>query len=217
VKQLGSRRGEQPSHRSPSRLGFVALLLAAACDPASAKQEESSPIKNLVVQAPAIDFELPAFALIDQNKQPVTRDSLLGKVWVANFIFTSCPSICPRLTAKLATLQAPLLESDDVRFVSFSVDPETDTPEKLLAFATKHGATSPRWLFVTGDPKVVDATVLQGFKMVLQRSQAGSVDISHAERFCAVDKKGHVRALFDTSDDGLLGLKAKVAELLAEK
>lgn len=198
------------------RLGFAALLLAA-CDPASAKQENSSPIQNLVIQAPAIDFELPAFTLTDQNKQPVTRDSLLGKVWVANFIFTSCPTICPRLTSRLATLQAPLLENDDVRFVSFSVDPETDTPEKLGAFAAKHGATNPRWLFVTGDPKVVDATVLQGFKMVLQRPQAGSIDISHAERFCTVDKKGHVRALFDSSDDGLAGLKAKVTELLAEK
>lgn len=194
----------------------LAALLLAACDPASAKQDESSPIKNLVVQAPTIDFELPAFALIDHNKQPVSRDSLLGKVWVANFIFTSCPSICPRLTAKMATLQAPLLANEAVRFVSFSVDPETDTPEKLSAFATRHGATSPRWLFVTGDPKVVDETVLKGFKMVLQRAQTGSVDISHAERFCAVDKKGHVRGLYDTSDDGLAGLKAKVTELLAE-
>ncbi len=213
MKPLVSGRVE----RHAAGLGLAAVLLVAACDPASGKEEQSSPIKNLVVQAPAIDFELPSFALIDHEKQPVTRDSLLGKVWVANFIFTSCPSICPRLTAKLATLQAPLLENDDVRFVSFSVDPETDTPEKLNAFATKHGATSPRWRFVTGDPKVVDATVLQGFKMVLQRSQAGSVDISHAERFCAVDKKGHVRGLFDTSDEGLAGLKAKVAELRAEK
>jgi protein SCO1/2 len=198
-----------------TRLLPLALLLAA-CDPASGKQDES-PIKDLVVQAPAIDFELPAFALTDHNKQPVTRDSLLGKVWVANFMFTSCPTICPRLTAKMATLQAPLLDNEDVRFVSFSVDPETDTPEKLSAFATKHGVTSPRWLFVTGDPKVVDATVLQGFKMVLQRAQTGSVDIAHAERFCAVDKKGHVRGLYDTSDDGMAGLKAKVTELLAEK
>ena len=200
--------------------GLLALslsLLALACDPASAEQEGSSPIKNLVVDAPAIDFELPAFALTDHTKQPVTRDSLLGKVWVASFMFTSCPTICPRLTGRLATLQDPLLESDDVRFVSFSVDPETDTPEKLAAFATKHGATSPRWLFVTGDPKVVDETVLKGFKMVLQRGQTGSVDISHAERFCAVDKKGHVRGLFESSDEGLAKLKAKVAELRDEK
>jgi protein SCO1/2 len=195
---------------------LLSLLLLAGCDRASAKEDESSPIQNLVVQAPTIDFELPAFELTDHNKQPVSRDSLLGKVWVASFIFTSCPSICPRLTAKMATLQAPLLENDDVRFISFSVDPETDTPEKLAAFATKHGATSPRWLFLTGDPKVVDATVLTGFKMVLQRPATGSIDISHAERFCAVDKKGHVRGLYDTSEEGLAALKAKVTELLGE-
>jgi protein SCO1 len=202
------------------RLASVAAVSAlAACDPASARQEASSTsaIENLVVQAPVIDFPLPDFTLTDQNKNQVKRADLEGKVWVASFIFTSCPTICPRLTARFATLQAALLENDDVRFVSISVDPETDTPEKLSAFATKHGATSPRWLFLTGDPKVVDATVLTGFKMVLQRSTAGSVDISHAERFCVVDRKAHVRGLFDTSDQGLAALKARVGELRAEK
>jgi len=206
------------SHRSFAALVPALVVGLTACDRGSTKDDASSSvIENLVVQAPAIDFPLPDFTLTDQNKNLVKRADLEGKVWVASFIFTSCPSICPRLTKRKATMQEALLGNDDVRFVSISVDPETDTPEKLSEFATKHGATSARWLFLTGDPKVVDATVLTGFKMVLQRSTPGSVDISHAERFCVVDRKAHVRGLFDTSDEGLTALKARVAELRAEK
>lgn len=202
-----------------SHWSFAVLVIGLnACDRGSAQDgASSSVIENLVVQAPVIDFPLPDFTLTDQNKNPVRRADLEGNVWVASFIFTSCPSICPRLTKRMATMQEALLGNEDVRFVSISVDPETDTPEKLSEFASKHGATSARWLFLTGDPKVVDATVLTGFKMVLQRSTPGSVDIAHAERFCVVDRKAHVRGLFDTSDEGLNALKARVAELRAEK
>jgi cytochrome oxidase Cu insertion factor (SCO1/SenC/PrrC family) len=216
------RRGRSAGSYRMAELGLaplllLVLLLACGCDPASASgtSDSSLPITGLSVDAPTIDFALPDFELIDQHKQPFKKSQMAGDVWVTNFIFTSCPSVCPRLTERMATLVTSLADQPNVRFLSISVDPETDTPDKLAAFGAQHGAGSPRWSFVTGDPKLVEQTVLKGFLMVMQRG-ATPMDISHAERFVVVDKKSHVRGLYETDDAGLAALKARVLELLRE-
>jgi protein SCO1/2 len=206
---------------------FVGLALlgfsSGACDPASARGgsgSSSAALTNVVVNAPTIDFELPAFELVDHDKRPFKKEDLLGKVWVVDFIFTSCPSVCPGMTRKMSGLVKELEGEADVRFLSITVDPETDTPDKLAAFAKEHGAAaggwpSPRWTFVTGDPKVVDETVVKGFLQAVRRGSA-KMDISHAERFVVVDKRAHVRGLFDTDEAGFADMKTKVRALVAE-
>jgi protein SCO1/2 len=186
----------------------------AACDAAPASDGVSSaPIILHSTQAASVEAPLPDFDLVDQRGRRVQRADLLGKVWVADFIFTTCPTVCPRLTETMAGVARELPEPD-VRFVSFSVDPENDTPDKLDAFAKKHGADSERWLFLTGDPATMQRTVLSGFRMALGKSPGG--EIFHAERFVVVDKRGTIRAVFDTSPEELTALKAKVRALISE-
>jgi protein SCO1/2 len=188
-------------------------LLAAACDPASARSKSSSaPVENASVSAPSIDIELPDFQLVDQSGKAFRRSDMLGKVWVTDFIFTTCPSICPAMTRQMSGLVKELEGDAGVRFLSITVDPENDTPEKLAAFVKENGAPSAAWFQLTGDPKAVDDIVNKGFLMGVQRGP-NKGDIAHAKRFVVVDKRAHVRGLFETDDAGLAALKRTVREL----
>jgi protein SCO1/2 len=108
---------------------------------------------------------VPAFKLVDQRGQQVTDKDLWGSVWIANFVFTRCPSVCPLLTAKFHSLQQQLKSVNGVRFVSISVDPEYDTPAVLDAYASRFQADPARWQFLTGPLKDIERTIVQGFKV----------------------------------------------------
>jgi protein SCO1/2 len=140
---------------------------------------------------------LPQFALTDQTGAPFTRESLAGKAWVADFIFTHCSGTCPRLTAQMHKLAQRTDPSLPVRFVSFSVDPENDTPEVLAEYARKIPADG-RWTFVTGDADAVKDTVVKGFKMTAQRVEkgAGEYDVVHGNWFVLGDASGRVRGYY---------------------
>jgi protein SCO1 len=196
----------------------VAIVLASLHGGCGQASDDDSPIAGLSVSAPAIDFPVPEFQLVDQRGKPFTRADMVGSVYVVDFVFTSCPRVCPELTQKMAALSKKLRSNASVKFLSISVDPVTDTPEKLLAFQQKYGDMEAPWSFVTGDPKVVDETVLKGFKMALTRGTDGGhgeASILHAERFVVTDKRGHMRGAFDTSPAGEERLLSMVAELTA--
>ncbi len=89
--------------------------------------------------------QLPEFTLMRETSQPLTRSSLLGQIWVADFVFTRCAGPCPRMTRRMAQLQQELADLPGVRLVSFSVDPEYDTPRVLREYAQAFGADSDRW------------------------------------------------------------------------
>lgn len=197
------------------------LVLAglSACDLGATKSapsaSASSPVTDVRISSPTLDFPLPAFELIDHEKQPFTRDGMVGSVWVAGFIFTSCPTVCPGLTRKMSALAKELGAAQDVRFLTITIDPENDTPEKLAAFAARHGEPTPRWRLVTGPSKVVDETVLKGFMLPFSRG-ATPAEVTHSERFVVVDKRAHLRGVYDTDAPGLGALKEKVEALRAE-
>ncbi|MCG8459908.1 MAG: SCO family protein, partial [Holophagales bacterium] len=116
--------------------------------------------------------EAPAFSLQNRDGSTVDLARLEGKPWVADFIFTSCPGICPMLTEKMSQLAAEL-PADEVQLVSFSVDPETDTPEVLQEYAQKRDA-GDNWLFLTGPTEEMYSVVREGFLLVLDPAPARS-------------------------------------------
>jgi protein SCO1/2 len=144
---------------------------------------------------------VPPFALVDQDNRPFTLETLKGKVWVCDFIFTYCQASCPRLTARMRHLQERLLQrgdADKVRLVSFSVDPETDTPDVLAAYAKAHGADFRDWSFVTGPSEFVQAVVVQGFKVAAVREEkgAGPESVTHGNWFVLGDRAGTIRGYY---------------------
>ena len=145
--------------------------------------------------------KLPEFELVDQKNRKVTRADLAGKVVIANFIFTRCPTICPTFSMKMQRVAKRLKDEDDIHFVSFSVDPEYDSPEILAEFAAKFKADPERWRFLTGDPETIKATVTDGLAIAMEKQgtlPSGAPDIVHGTHFVLIDGEGLLRGYYNS-------------------
>ncbi len=153
---------------------------------------------------PPVILPLPAFQLTSEKNLPFGSAELEGKVWVANFVFTSCPSVCPRLMEKMGEIQHRTRNAGEgVQLVTFTVDPENDTPEKLAAYARRFKASPYRWTFLTGDLKPIEATVIKGFKLAMGKDAENLFQIFHSERFVVVDAVGRIRGYYDADKEGV--------------
>jgi protein SCO1/2 len=173
---------------------------------------------------------VPSFRLTDQRGQAVTAADLHGRVWVANFMFTSCSGVCPVLTRRMVEVQRWAeragYPATALRLVSFSVEPERDTPERLAGFAKEHGADAVRWSFLTGPYQAVEKAAVEGFKLGLSRERPGpgeppgdgldGINIFHGTRLVLVDQQGRIRGYYEADAEGLGHLEAAAARLLAE-
>ena len=161
---------------------------------------------------------VPEFALTDQTGAPFRAADLAGRVHVVNFIFTRCPTVCPVSSRKMARLAERLEHAGAIRFVSFSVDPEHDTPAVLAAYAARYRADPARWKFLTGPPAAVRTAAEQGFKIAVERGEAladGTPSITHGTHFILVDRHLRIRGYYDSDDPGRLDQLARDAEALA--
>jgi protein SCO1/2 len=147
---------------------------------------------------------VPSFHLVDEHGGPFTNESMLGHVSVVDFIFTRCTSSCPRLTARMATLQDELgRRGREVRLVSFSVDPENDSPPVLTAYAAKANADPTRWTFVTGSGDDMQRAVVLGFKISAAKVSTGAndYDVIHGDWLVLVDRAGDVRGYYPVGQE----------------
>jgi len=157
---------------------------------------------------PPVLRNLPPFELVDQNNKPFSLNDLESGVWVANFIFTRCGSICPLLTSQMAGLQEryETFGVDEIKLLSISVDPEYDTPAVLKSYAELNAADPERWTFLTGDPESVRALVVGGFATALGEpveDTTGMMDIAHTGKFVILDPRGGIRGYYDSDTEGL--------------
>ena len=160
-------------------------------------------------------YDAPAFSLTDQDGRPFRSDDLRGKAWVADFIFTTCPGACPKMTMKMSGLQKAI-PTRDVHFVSFTVDPERDTPEVLKHYAQNYDADPARWHFLTGAKPALFETAA-GLKLTAAPAGQFGPEIVHAEKFLLVDGAGRVRGIYDSGDEQDLKKLAADAAALADR
>jgi len=163
---------------------------------------------------PPVLGTVPDFRLVDQSGAPFAPERLAGRVWIADFVFTRCPDVCPRMTERLVKVQRTLGER--VNLVSVSVDPEYDTPERLAAFARANGAESPRWHFLTGDSRHVQQAVLRGFNVAFSRGSEDIATLTHGVHVVLVDGRGRIRGYYDSNDGDALERLVADARRLAE-
>lgn len=176
----------------------------------------------------------PKFWLTDQQGRPLSSDDLRGSVWIADFVFTSCAGPCPLMSQRMSELQAALADEENVRFVSFSVDPERDTPEVLREYAARYDA-GPRWTFLTGDRDAIYDVCLNGFKLAVadQRGIGTPQDaaaaatapavpreqfdhmIIHSTNFALVDHTGMIRGYFNSLEPDRIDALLRAAHALA--
>ena len=176
-------------------LGVVLLLVVAAGAWSSSRGG-----------APIDDYgRVPDFELTERSGRVVTRADLAGDFWIANFIFTRCDGVCPLLTSRMAKLSRRL-ESSDVRFVSFTVDPSHDTPEILRDYALAAGTAvaDPRRLFLTGSRDALHRLIGDGFRLNVAESPEPvpvGERITHSDRFVLVDPDGVIRGYYHGTDE----------------
>jgi protein SCO1 len=159
----------------------------------AAAQIIADPVNSTDVELPDL-YPAPSFTLLDQDGKNTSETQLLGHPWVADFIFTTCASLCPRMSGEMEHLQGEL--PSDVKLVSFSVDPKNDTPPVLKAYADEHHAQPNRWIFLTGDEKTQER-VVRAMKLGFAPASAG-VPIQHDEHFVLIDSHGNIRGFYDS-------------------
>lgn len=162
------------------------------------------------------------FELIDSGGEKVQRDDLLGRVWVADFFFTSCAGICPMMSKRMAELQAGLDADEQVTLVSISVDPERDQPERLRRYAAKYEADPLRWWFLTGDKRDIYRLSQESFHLGVEDApvdgrEPGMEDVLHSSRFVLLDRKSRIRGYYDGEEPNTVErLLADIRRLLKE-
>jgi protein SCO1/2 len=155
---------------------------------------------------------VPDFEFTDSNGQIITREDMKGKVWVADFIFTTCTMACPIMTGNMNIIHKTFKDNNNVRIISISVYPEYDTPAILKEYASRYNANTDRWHFLTGPEESVKKIIKNGFKI-------GDYEdiIFHSEKFALVDINGNIRGYYSgmkTEDMSLL--QKDIKRLLTE-
>jgi len=160
---------------------------------------------------------VPAFRLTNQDGKSFGSAQLAGKIWIADFIFTTCPGPCPIISSRMSELQKPL-EKTDVHLVSFTVDPKTDTPQVLRNYGDKLGAQPGRWDFLTGAESEIYDLSKNGFKLAAVGADNETRLPVHSTRLVLVDRRGEIRGYYDgTAADAVTKLLADTNHLLREQ
>ena len=174
---------------------------------------------------------VPDFSLLDRNGKSFGSDDLSGRVWVASFLYTSCPGPCPVLVERIHELDRSLVDRFALRWVSFSVDPDNDTPAVLAAYAESRGIPPGRWKLLTGGVEEIVHLVREGFRLVmgdaaelldgdmdeaeLEQLVATQGPVVHSVHLALVDAELRVRGYYDSSDtEALDSLRRDIATLL---
>ena len=190
---------------------------------------------------------VPDFQLVERSGQQFARQGLANHIWVANFVFTRCPGVCPLLSARMSKLQTALegAHQTSVRLLSFSVDPEWDTPERLKSYADQYSADPTRWLFLTGDFDAVQHLVKKGFQLAMmnemnemngmntvaegshnsgqQKNQSNAQEknaleqIVHSDRFVLIDPEFRIRAYYRGNAEDLIAQVLHDVDILQQE
>jgi protein SCO1/2 len=185
-----------------TRWALPVLLLAGVASFAAALMLPL-PWRTQQPARPDVMYEITPFALTERSGKPVSNADLAGKVWVASFVFTRCSGPCPSVTATMARLQSDLdlASRSDLRLVTFTVDPDRDTPDELKKYADHFRAHPDRWLFLTGGEDEIHRLAKDGFKLGVTRSTDPNPppgqEFDHSTFLVVVDKEGKIRDHFD--------------------
>jgi cytochrome oxidase Cu insertion factor (SCO1/SenC/PrrC family) len=203
---------------SPSAIAWKAMILGIPLVVATAfflvLRDQTNRLANRAIDSFGT---IPPFSLVNQNNQPFGSAELVGKIWIADFVYTSCPGPCPMISSRMSELQKPL-ERTDVHLVSISVDPGHDTPTVLHSYAEKLHAQANRWDFLTGSRATIYNLSRNGFKLAIDDGSRELGVPVHSTRMILVDRHGTIRGYYDaTAPDAITKILADTNHLLREQ
>ena len=191
-----------------------------------------TPVKILPIYQPAeVSFELvdstlqhvkkyhkiAPFRLLNQNGKVITQRDYEDHIYVADFFFTTCPSICPIMTDNMGSIQQQLLNDDKVKLLSFSVTPQIDSVPQLKKYALEKGVNDAKWNLLTGDKKEIYTLARKSYFVVKEDGDGGPHDMIHTENFVLVDPDKRIRGYYDGTDKAAMeSLMEDIATLKQE-
>jgi len=156
--------------------------------------------------------KVPDFKFVNQDGDTITNKDYLGKVYVVEFFFTTCPSICPIMSENLVHIQNKLKGNENFGIVSITIDPEHDTPQVLKEYAEEHKVTNPNWNFLTGDRKVIYDMANLGFGIFADEDETVPGGFAHSGLFALIDKKGYVRSREDKFGNPIIYYRGSIKQ-----
>jgi protein SCO1/2 len=141
--------------------------------------------------------KIPYFEFTNQDGNKVSSNDLLGNIYVADFFFATCPTICPKMTTNMSYIQNKFKEKSDLKFISITVNPKNDTPKVLKEYAQKVHANTESWNFLTGDKEKIYDIAFNGFFVSTMKASIAPGGFLHSQMLILVDRKGHIRGYFD--------------------
>ena len=157
------------------------------------------------------------FSLTNQNGTTITQNDFKDKIYVADFFFTTCQTICPIMTDHMVDIQKEIINDDDVMLLSHSVTPEIDSVAQLKRYAIKKGVNDKKWNLVTGDKKEIYKLARKSYLAVKDNGDGGPFDMVHTENFMLIDKKRQIRGFYDgTNSEDIKRLLSDILVLKEE-
>ena len=141
------------------------------------------------------------FSLVNQNGKTITQEDYKNKIYVADFFFTTCPTICPIMTKNMADIQEVIKNDDDVMLLSHSVTPQIDSVPQLKKYALEKGVIDAKWNLVTGDKKQIYELARKSYLAVKTDGDGGPYDMIHTENFMLIDKERRIRGSYDGTNE----------------
>lgn len=178
-------------------LGIYHLLSPKKTLPIYSPRDINPELVDSTVQHIGNDHKIADFAFTNQNGKIITQKDYENKIYVADFFFTTCPSICPKMTDNMAWLQNQLKKYPNVKLLSFSVTPDIDTPRILKKYAVEKGVDDLRWNLVTGDKSAIYFLARKSYLAVKTGKPDEMYDMVHTENFILVDKNKRIRGFYD--------------------
>jgi protein SCO1 len=145
-------------------------------------------------------YSIPDFTFINQDSALFSKKEMMGKVSVVNFFFTVCPSICPKMTRNLLTVEREFEKDKNFQIVSHTVDPKRDDPAKLKKYAHGYGINTDKWIFLTGTKNNLYYMARNGYFVTAIEATGGEEDFIHSEKVMLIDKNGHIRGYYEGTD-----------------
>lgn len=171
-------------------------------------KKENKPIRTLAYFGPKTYHKIKdtsyhtiaPFFFTDQYGEKVTENEVKGKVYITDFFFTTCQSICPVMSKELERVYEKFKGRNDFMILSHTVDPETDSIKQLMDYAKQHGVNDHKWLFVTGEKKHLYEMARNSYLLNAEQGDGGEEDFIHTQNFALIDKERHIRGFYDGTD-----------------
>ena len=167
----------------------------------------------------AVIGQVPDFEFVNQDGQTITNADYAGKVYVVEFFFTTCPSICPIMNRNMVKVQNEFYGNPGLGIASFSINPEYDTPDILKEYASSYKITNPNWHLLTGDKQAIFKLANEGFNLYVGEAPEVEGGFEHSGFFALIDQQGQIRSRFDENDNPIIyydGLEEEGIQMLME-